>query len=101
MPVYKLEPIKGTEDHRDWLASSLSPTPVWLRANNCTHARQRMHNATKVMLASEEVAPWISTELVRCMEDPSFEVAHDKALLANGNITINLSQIGPRGISPE
>jgi hypothetical protein len=45
MPVYKLEPIEGTEGHSDWRASSLPPTPVWLQAGNSNHARQRIHFA--------------------------------------------------------
>ena len=92
MPVYKLEPIEGTENHGDWWASSLSPTTVWVRAHDPDHARHRMHVATRMALASDEgiKAPWISAALVRCTEDSSFEVPSDKALLANGKITIEI-----------
>jgi len=92
MPVYKLEPIWGKEGHRDWKFSSLAPTTVWLRADSCNHARQRIDLATRPELASAEniKAPWISAELVSCSEDPSFNVPPDIAFLANGKITIKL-----------
>ncbi len=94
MPVYKLEPIEGTEGHSDWRAASLPPTPVWLQAGNSNHARQRIHLATyadAVFPGKAVSAPWISATLVRCTEDPSREVPPDKAVLANGKITFKLS----------
>jgi hypothetical protein len=93
MPVYKLEPIEGTEGHTDWWASCLPPTPVWLRAGNADHARQRMHLATysNVWVPGEVLnAPWVNAALVRCTEDSSRDVPPDKALLANGKISLNL-----------
>ncbi len=93
MPVYKLEPVEGTEEHSDWWASSVPPTPVWLRASNANHARQRMHLATyaTTWVPSEVLnAPWTNAELVRCTEDKSRDVPPDKALLANGKISIKL-----------
>jgi hypothetical protein len=94
MPVYKLEPIKGTEEHPDWLVSSVPPTPVWLRAGNADHARQRMHLATFATgLAPGALlkAPWVNAGLVRCSEDASYDVPPDKALMANGKISITLT----------
>jgi len=35
-------------------------------------------------------APWISAELVKCIEDTSFDVPPEVAFLANGKITIKL-----------
>ncbi len=97
MPVYKLEPIEGTEGNGDWVASSLPPTPVWVRAGNSDHARQRMHiatHATPLTLGDKMLcAPWINTALVRCTEDASWDVPANVALLANGKITIKLGRV--------
>jgi hypothetical protein len=94
MPVYKLEPIEGTEEHTDWWASSVPPTPVWLRAGNANHARQRMHlatYATAFVPGGVLSGPWVDATLVRCTEDQSRDVPPDKALLANGQISLKLS----------
>ena len=93
MPIYKLEPIEGTEGHKDWWASSLPPTSVWLRAGNSSHARQRIHLATYSATSVQgEVtnAPWVNADLVRCTEDASLDVPSNMALLANGKITLKL-----------
>ena len=96
MPIYKLEPIEGTEGHRDWWASSLPPTPVWVRAVNSDHARQRMHLATIAVVPGKKrfCAPWINAALVRCSEDRSREVPANVAIFANGKITIKLEKNG-------
>ena len=93
MPVFKLEPIEGTEEHGDWWTSSLSPTPVWLRADNADQARQRMHLATCSTVCVPLAAagtPWANAELVRCTEDTSLDPPSGIALLANGKISIKL-----------
>ena len=93
MPVYKLEPVEGTEGNSDWWASSLPPTPVWVRAGNPNHARQRMHlatYATTFVPGSVVSAPWVNAALVTCTEDQSREVPADRALLANGKISLKL-----------
>ena len=75
MPIYKLEPIEGTEEHNDWWASTLSPTPVWVQAGDPDHARLRMHLATTTFVLGKEglCAPWINAALVRCIEDASWD----------------------------
>jgi hypothetical protein len=92
MPVYKLDPIWGKEGHGDWQFSTLAPTPVWVRADNPEQARHRIHLATRTELISVEgiKAPWINAQLVKCIEDASFDVPSDVAFLANGKITIKL-----------
>jgi len=95
MPIYKLEPIAGTEGHKDWWASTLPPTPVWLQANDSDHARQRMHLATTTLDAAKKdvCAPWTNVALVKCIEDRSREVPANVALFANGKITIKLGKM--------
>jgi hypothetical protein len=93
MPVFRLEPIESRVRDGDWSASSLSPTPVLLRAGNANHARQRIHLATySTTLVFGEVvkAPWVNPALVRCSEDESRDVPPDRALLANGQISLKL-----------
>lgn len=93
MPVYKLEPLNGTEEHTDSWASCLPPTPVWLRAGNANHARQRMDlaiYATALVPGWLVNAPWVNATLVRCTEDQSRAVPPDRALLANGQISLKL-----------
>jgi hypothetical protein len=93
MPTYKLEPVESRMRDSDWSVSTLAPTAVVLCAGNENHARQRMHPATySGAFASSDVlsAPWVNTALVRCTEDQSRDVPPDKALIANGKISINL-----------
>ena len=93
MPIYKLEPIAGTEGHKDWWASSLAPTPVWLRAGNSNHARQRIHQATYVTTCipgDRLCAHWVNAALLKCTEDASHGVPANVAMIANGRITLKL-----------
>jgi hypothetical protein len=94
MPIYKLEPIEGAEGHKDWWASTLPPTSVWLRAVNSDHARQRMHLATTTFPPGKKGvrAPWMNAALVRCVEDRSRDVPANVAMFANGKITIKLGK---------
>jgi hypothetical protein len=95
MPIYKLEPIAGTEGHTDWWASTVPPTPVWLQAKDSDHARQRMHLATTTFASNKKVvsAPWTNVALVNCIADRSYEVPANVALFANGKITIKLGKV--------
>jgi len=92
VPIYKLEPIEGTERHADWWASTLAPTLVWVRAANPDHARHRMHLATTTFPPDQKnvCAPWTNVALIKCIEDQSREVPANVALFANGKITIKL-----------
>jgi hypothetical protein len=97
MPIYKLEPIAGTEEHNDWRASSLPPTPVWVRATDPDHARQRMRLATmerRIYSFSNSIPynPWSNAALVRCTEDTSWDVPANVALFANGKIKLQLQK---------
>ena len=94
MPIYRLEPIEGTEGYNAWWASTLSPTTVWVQANNPDHARQRMHLATTTFALDKDglYAPWHNAALVRCIEDASWDVPPNTALFANGKITLKLKQ---------
>jgi hypothetical protein len=95
MPTYKLEPIEGTERHPFWRASIVPPTPVWLQAQNPDLARQRMQlaakEATRDVKRDELRTPWADTALVRCTEDGSCDAPLDRAIFANGKITLKLS----------
>jgi hypothetical protein len=95
MPIYKLEPIAGTEGHADWCASTLPPTAVWLHANDSDHARQRMHLATTSFPPGNKqvCAPWTNVALVNCIEDRSREIPANVASFANGKITIKLGKM--------
>jgi hypothetical protein len=95
MPIYKLEPIAGTEAHADWWASIVPPTPVLLQAKDSDHARQMMHLATTTFPPDkkEVCAPWTNVALVNCIEDRSREVPANVALFANGKITIKLGKM--------
>jgi hypothetical protein len=93
MPTYKLEPIDGTQEHTDWWASILPPIPVWLRAINADHARQRIHLATSApdVVPGEVIkAPWANPELVTCTEDASHVPPVNAAVFANGKIMLKL-----------
>jgi hypothetical protein len=95
MPIYRLEPIEGTEKHHYWRKSIIPPMPVWVHATNPDHARQRIHLATIESPASTSSAkrfhsPWAYNALVRCTEDTSRSVPMDVAMLANGKITLKI-----------
>jgi hypothetical protein len=93
MPTYKLQPIDGLQDHSDWRDSILPPTPVWLRAINADHARQRIHlatSATDIMPGEVIKAPWVNAALVNCTEDEAHIPPVNAAVFANGKITLKL-----------
>jgi hypothetical protein len=97
MPIYKLEPIAGTEGHEDWRASSVPPVPVWVRAINPDHARQRMRLATTerpIHSLGNHIPynPWSNAALVRCTEDTAWDVPANAALFANGKIKLQLQK---------
>jgi len=46
MPVYRLEPVVGTENHVDWRASSVPPQAIWVCADEPTNARGKVQLAT-------------------------------------------------------
>lgn len=95
MPIYRLEPIKGTERHNYWLTSVVPPVPVWVHANSPDLARQRMQSAVREVysnaLHGEVHTPWVETSLVSCTEDASHYVPPDRALFANDKIILKLS----------
>ena len=94
MPIYRLEPIKGTENHPFWATSIAPPAPVWVQATSPDHARQRIQSATRETSPLAKRAgsrtPWVDTALVNCFEDASLDVPLNTALLANGKITLRL-----------
>lgn len=96
MPVYKLEPIEGPEDHNAWRASGIGPMAVWVHARDPDDARQKIHLATITSVAGYEAdalipgsSPWLNSAVVTVDEDDSREVPAGMALLGNGK-TIKL-----------
>jgi hypothetical protein len=96
MPVYKLEPVEGLEDHNDWRASGIGTMAVWVRASDPDDARQQIHLATISSVEAFESgelvpagSPWLNSAVVSCDEDPSRDVPAGCALLGNGK-TITL-----------
>lgn len=78
MPVYRLEPVAGEEDHKDWRASSIPPLAVWVRADNEQQARERVQLAGLAAYRGTEgmpisVSPWVQPHLTLC----ELDVAHD------------------------
>ena len=95
MPIYRLEPIKGTEQHHYWLTSVVPPVPVWVHADSPDLARQRMQSAIREVSPNakrgEVHTPWVEAALVSCTEDASHHVPRDRALFANDKITLKLA----------
>ena len=75
MPVYRLTPVKGTEQSPQWVASSIKPHCLWVVASNEHEARRQVAKATAREGAPETLAPWKDTELVSCVYDDSKELA--------------------------
>lgn len=75
MPVYRLTPVKGTEESPQWRASSIKPHCLWIVASNEHEARREVAKATVCDGAPETLAPWKDTELVSCVYDDSKDVA--------------------------
>jgi hypothetical protein len=96
MPIYKLEPVEGLENHNDWRASGIGTMAVWVRASDPDDARQKIHLATITTVAGYETgelvpysSPWLNSTVVSCDEDDSRDVPAGVALLGNGK-TITL-----------
>ncbi len=78
MPVYRLTPMKGTERHPLWRASSMRPNCLWVRAKDEVDARCLVAMATTVQRAQNQAgqgAPWKEANLVACEYDDSRDVA--------------------------
>jgi len=94
MPIYKLEPIEGTERHPYWMTSVIPPMPVWVHASSADVARQRMQSAVREISANKgrgkPYTPWVEAALVSCTQDESHHVPRDRALFANDKITLRL-----------
>ncbi len=94
MPVYRLEPLEGTEGHSDWRASHIIMV-VWLRARDSEDARQKMARAVATTMEGYEAgqlipySPWLNSAVVSCDEDDARDVPDGVALLGNGK-TITL-----------
>ena len=95
MPIYRLEPIEGLQEHNAWRASHVGPMAVWVRAKDCDDARQKMQLATITTVEGFEAeqlvphSPWSNSAVVSCDEDNSRDVPAGVALLGNGK-TITL-----------
>ena len=96
MPIYKLEPVEGLENHNDWRASGVGTMAVWVRASDPDDARQTIHLATITTVAGYDAgelvpysSPWLNSTVVSCDEDDSRDVSAGVALLGNGK-TITL-----------
>src|SRR5579863_2030305 len=92
MPIYRLDPIAGTERHHYWATSVIPPIPVWLHANSPDLARQRMQSAVREISPTKQCqkaeSPWAEAALVSCTQDESHYVPRDRALFANDKITL-------------
>ena len=62
MPIYRLEPIEGLQEHNAWRASHVGPMAVWVRARDCDDARQKMQLAT--ITTVEGFEPKLELEIV-------------------------------------
>lgn len=91
MLVFRLEPIDGTEPHRDWRASALKPETVWVCAPNADVARLRVQWAT--IIATDVVpgrgtpySPWNNSMLVSCDVDTVQNLPEDMILTSSGRM---------------
>jgi hypothetical protein len=91
MPVYRLEPVEGLQNHQAWQASGIGMMVVWVRAKNPDEARRKVHLATLSTVAAFEAgelvpasSPWLNSALVDCDEDDAHPVPQGVALLGNG-----------------
>lgn len=89
MPVYRLEPVAGTEGHIDWRASSVPPQAIWVRADEAMNARGKIQLATVAAynaIAGQPASysPWVNPKLTTCDEDTTHDPGHGVALRADG-----------------
>jgi len=75
MPVYRLTPVRGTEQSPQWRASSIRPHCLWILARDEIEARREVARATTCAGVPETLAPWKDAELVSCEYDDRKDVA--------------------------
>jgi hypothetical protein len=94
VPIYRFEPIEGTDRHQYWHTSAIPLIPVWVNANSPDLARQRMQSAVREISTNKKrgnaCKPWVEAALVRCTPDDSQSVPRNRALFANDKITLKL-----------
>lgn len=94
--IFRLWPVEGSEDHRDWATSTLKPTSCWVRAHNADDARMLLHLATVVAVKVEpgtpaRTSPWTNPKLTGCAPDnPRIDVPNGIVVTEGGKtITVN------------